>query len=58
MEKYFAAWLIAYILVFIGVVYYMGKKNRKYNLDKITLVAGLGLAITLLIGLCIVIMNN
>lgn len=47
MEKYLAAWLIAYALVIIGVILYIRKKNQKRDLNKITITAGLILAIAL-----------
>lgn len=46
MEKYFAAWLIAWALVTFGVILYMSKKNGKRDLTKFTIVAGLILAVT------------
>ena len=38
MEKYFAAWLIAWALVTFGVILYMSKKNGKRDLTKFTIV--------------------
>lgn len=49
MEKYFAVWVIAWGVVTFGVMGYMHKKKRKYNLDKITLIAGLILAAALFV---------
>ena len=45
MEKYFAAWLIAWALVTFGVILYMSKKNGKRDLTKFTIVTGLILAV-------------
>jgi|GEM_PF-3544680 hypothetical protein len=47
MEKYFAVWLGAYALVTIGVIFYIRKKNRKHDLNKISIIAGLILAVAL-----------
>ena len=47
MEKYFAVWLVAYALVTIGVILYIRKKGRKHDLNKISIIAGLILAVTL-----------
>lgn len=57
MIKYFAVWVIAWGLVTFSVMIYMHKKKRKYNLDKITLVAGLAFALSLFVLLYIVIRN-
>lgn len=47
MENYFAVWLSAWALVTIGVVFYIRKKNQKHNLNKISIIAGLILAVSL-----------
>jgi glucan phosphoethanolaminetransferase (alkaline phosphatase superfamily) len=47
MELYFAVWLVAYALVTIGVIFNIKKKNRKHDLNKITIIAGLILAAAL-----------
>lgn len=44
MEKYFTAWLIVWTLITIGVIFYLKKKNRKRDLTKFTIVAGLIMA--------------
>lgn len=47
LEKFFAAWLIVWALIIMGVIYYLKKKNRKYDLTKFTIVTGLIMAATL-----------
>jgi CHASE2 domain-containing sensor protein len=47
MEKYIAFWLIAYAVLTIGVILSIRKKNPKKDLNKITIIAGLILALSL-----------
>ena len=47
LEKFFAAWLIVWALIIMGVIYYLKKKNRKYDLTKFTIVTRLIMAATL-----------
>ena len=52
LKKYFIIWTISYALIYIFVVLHIIRnKNRKINLDKLTIIAGLIFAVTFIAGM-------
>ncbi|MBR0597885.1 hypothetical protein [Sinanaerobacter chloroacetimidivorans] len=58
MQILLAIWILAYVIVVFGTIFNIKKNKKKYNLTKITTIAGISLAISLFIIIMLAMTNS